>query len=162
MNLKNFLLIVFLLIGSASFSQIETEEKVFQINEPDSFAVGSVTVIKKDDRIAILEKKLAEYNAAVIYKGTRTARGYRLMLLSTNDRNAALALRSKLLQNFPEQNVYMSFQSPFIKLKFGNFLDKKEAQKYQSQITAMGLVSGNIYVLPETIEVRPENVEVQP
>ena len=159
MNLKNFLLISFLLIGSASFAQVETEEKVFQINEPDSFAVGTVVVIQKDSRITALEKKLAEYNASVIYKSTRTARGYRLMLLNTSDRNAALALRSKLLQSFPEQNVYISFQSPYIKLKFGNFLDKAEATKYQKQIMSMGLVTGNIYVLPETIEVRPEKTD---
>lgn len=160
MNVKNFLLASFLGIGSAAFAQVETEEKVFQINEPDSFAVGNVVVLQKDERIAILEKKLAEYNAAIIYKNTRTAKGYRLMLLSTSDRNLALSLRGKLLQTFPEQNVYMSFQSPYIKLKFGNFLDKAEAIKYQKQIAAMGLVTGNIYVLPETIEVRPEKVEI--
>ena len=159
MNLKNFLLISFLLIGSAAFAQVETEEKVFQINEPDSFAVGTVVVIQKDSRITTLEKKLAEYNAGIIYKNTRTAKGYRLMLLNTSDRNAAISLRSKLLQSFPEQSVYMTFQSPYIKLKFGNFLDKNEAQRYQKQITAMGLVTGNIYVLPETIEVRPEKIE---
>ncbi len=159
MNLKNFILISFLLFSSAAFAQTETEEKVFQINEPDSFAVGNVVVIQKDSRITALEKKLAEYNASVIYKSTRSAKGFRLMLLNTSDRNAALALRTKLLQYFPEQNVYMSFQSPYIKLKFGNFLDKAEAQKYQKQITSLGLVTGNIYVLPETIEVRPEKTE---
>lgn len=159
MNLKNFLLFSFLLIGGSAFAQVEeTAEKVFQINEPDSFAVGNIAV-EKDNRITQLEKKLAEYNASIIYKNTRTAKGYRLMLLNTSDRSTALALRSKLLQSFPEQNVYMSFQSPYIKLKFGNFLDKAEAVKYQKQITAMGLVSGNIYVLPETIEVRPEKID---
>lgn len=159
MNLKNFLPALFLIIGSQAIAQVETEEKVFQINEPDSFAVGNVVLVEKDSRITILEKKLAEYNAAVVYKNTRTAKGYRLMLLSTSDRNMAITLRSKLLQSFPDQNVYMSFQSPFIKLKFGNFLDKAEAVKYQKQILAMGLVNGNIYVLPETIEVRPEKQE---
>lgn len=159
MNLKNFLPALFLIIGSQAIAQVETEEKVFQINEPDSFAVGNVVLVEKDSRITVLEKKLAEYNAAVVYKNTRTAKGYRLMLLSTSDRNMAITLRSKLLQSFPDQNVYMSFQSPFIKLKFGNFLDKAEALKYQKQILAMGLVNGNIYVLPETIEVRPEKQE---
>ncbi len=159
MNLKNFLPALFLIIGSQAIAQVETEEKVFQINEPDSFAVGNVVLVEKDSRITVLEKKLAEYNAAVVYKNTRTAKGYRLMLLSTSDRNMAITLRSKLLQSFPDQNVYMSFQSPFIKLKFGNFLDKAEAVKYQKQILAMGLVNGNIYVLPETIEVRPEKQE---
>ncbi len=159
MNLKNILPALFLIIGSQAFAQVETEEKVFQINEPDSFAVGNVVLVEKDNRITILEKKLAEYNAAVVYKNTRTAKGYRLMLLSTSDRNTAITLRSRLLQSFPDQNVYMSFQSPFIKLKFGNFLDKAEALKYQKQILAMGLVNGNIYVLPETIEVRPEKQE---
>lgn len=160
MKNKYFCLIVSLLFYTFSFAQVEGEEKVFQINnEPDSFALGTVTVVKKDNRITILEKKLAKHNATVIYKNTRTAKGFRLMLLNTNDRNLALSIRAKLLQNFPEQNVYMIFQSPYIKLKFGNFLDKAEAQRYRKQITSLNLVTGNIYILPEMIEVRTEKIE---
>lgn len=113
--------------------------------------------VYKDERLDILAKKEAAFNEANAYTlGPRSARGYRLMLLSTSDRPAAMRLRSELLRRFPEQKVYMSFQPPNIKLRFGNFIDRNDAEKYKKEITRTRLVINNIYVLPETIEVKPE------
>jgi len=50
----------------------------------------------------------------------------------------------------------MSFQPPNIKLKFGNFLDKTEAEKYKNDIIRQKIVTTNIYVIPELIEVKPD------
>ena len=55
----------------------------------------------------------------------------------------------------------MIFQSPFIKLKFGNFLVKKEADDYRKQINALKIVPGNIYIVPETVEVKAEKITAQ-
>ncbi len=113
--------------------------------------------IYKDERLDLLAKKEAAFNEANGYTlGPRSARGYRLMLLSTSDRPAAMRLRSELLRRFPEQKIYMSFQPPNIKLRFGNFIDRADAEKYKKEITRTRLVLNNIYVLPETIEVKPE------
>lgn len=125
-------------------------------SEPgDTLPKGMVT-INKDPRIDILGKKMAEYNAKNAYLNGRTAKGYRLMLLSSNDRNMAMKLRSQLLQLYPDQGVYMSFQSPYIKLKFGNFLEKDDAERMRKEIMNRNLVPGNIYIVPETIEVKPD------
>ncbi len=121
----------------------------------DTPLFGNVTV-KKDPRLDILGTKLAEYNEAVAAKKARAAKGYRLMLLTTNDRSKAMSVRSSLIQQFPDHKVYMIFQSPFIKLKFGNFVEKKEAEDVRKQILASGIITGNIYLIPETVEVRPE------
>ena len=115
---------------------------------------GKLTVIK-DYRIDILAKKEAEFNEALAL-GPKSARGYRLMLLSTNDRTQAMNLRARLLQRFPEQKVYMSFQPPYIKLKFGNFLEKSEADQYKKDINSSKLVTTNIYLVPEIIEIKPD------
>ncbi len=120
----------------------------------DTALLGTVTVTK-DDRIDIFAEKLAAYNDNII-KNIKASKGYRLMLLSTSDRNQAMQVRSKLLQQFPDQKVYMAFQSPYIKLKFGNFTGKEEADKFRKQILSRKIVTGNIYVLPETIEVKPD------
>ena len=77
---------------------------------------GKVTVVK-DPRIESLGKKMAEYNESLANK-LHSTRGYRLMILSTSDRPKAIQVRSQLLQLFPDQSIYMVFQSPFIKLKF--------------------------------------------
>ena len=67
-----------------------------------------------------------------------------------------MKLRAQLLQRFPEQKVYMSFQPPYIKLRFGNFVEKADADKYKKEITRTKLVTNNIYLLNETIEVKPD------
>ena len=123
----------------------------------DTTEYGTVTV-NKDKRIDILGEKMLAYNVALA-KNIRSGKGYRLMLLSTNDRDVAMSLRSKLLQQYPEHKVYMAYQNPFIKIKMGNFVEKADAEKLKKQLLAQKLVTGNIYVLPETIEIKPEAEE---
>jgi hypothetical protein len=65
-------------------------------------------------------------------------------------------VRAELLKDYPEQKVYMIFQQPYIKLKFGNFLEKEEAEKYKDEIIKTKLLSNNIYLLSEMIEVKPD------
>ena len=113
--------------------------------------IGTVTVIK-DPRLDILAKKEAEFNSSAI----KSSKGFRLMVISSNDRNLTMKVRSQLLQRYPEQKVYMTFQSPFIKIKFGNFVDKEEAARYKSQIMSSKIVANNVYIVDETIEVKQD------
>ena len=128
----------------------------------DSTISGTATVIK-DPRIDLLGKKMAEYNSSlgtVTYtNGLTSAKGYRLMVVSTSDRPFAMKIRAQLYQMFPDQKQYMSFQMPNIKIKFGNFLDKADAEKVRKQILNTKLVTTNIYILPETIEIKPPKEE---
>jgi hypothetical protein len=48
----------------------------------------------------------------------------------------------------------MWYANPYIRIKFGNFRTKEEADVYKKQISKM-LGGANIYYLPETIEVDP-------
>ena len=116
---------------------------------------GKVTIIK-DSRLDELAKIEAGFNDVIVAKSKTTAKGYRLMLLSTNDRTLAMKVRTQLLQRYPDQKVYMSFQPPYIKLKFGNFLDKGEAEDYRKEILQNKMVTSNIYLSAERIEVKPE------
>jgi hypothetical protein len=117
-------------------------------------------VIKKDARVDVLGEKMLAYNIG-LSKNIRSGKGYRLMVLSTNDRNLAMQLRSKLLQQYPEHKVYMIYQNPFIKLKMGNFVEKEEAENFKKQLLKQKIMPGNIYVLPENIELKPEIEEVE-
>ncbi len=111
-------------------------------------------IIQKDKRIDLLGEKMYAYNAGLA-KNILSARGYRLMVLSSNDRSFAMKLRSSLLQQYPEHKVYMVYQNPFIKLKMGNFVDKTEAENFKKQLIRQGLVTGNIYLLSEMVEIKP-------
>jgi hypothetical protein len=119
----------------------------------DSAVAGKVTVIK-DPRLDILAKAEAELNKATVGLGVKNAKGYRLLVLSSNDRDYVKKVRTELLQRFPEEKVYMTFQAPFIKLKFGNFVEKEDAEKYRKLITNSKIVTTNVYMVPEIVEVK--------
>jgi len=125
-----------------------------QVATPDSAAMGKITVIK-DSRLDELARKEAAFNEA-LGLAAKSSNGFRLLILNTNDRPLAMKVRSELLQQFPEQKVYMGFQPPFIKLKFGNFSTKEEAEAYKKDILRYKIITGNIYLLPETIEIKPD------
>src|ERR1700742_2234785 len=85
---------------------------VFAQTTADSTESNEITV-NKDPRLTVLAKSEAQINDANgVLLGAKAARGYRLMLLNTNNKDVAIKLRAQLLQNFPEQKVYMSFQPP--------------------------------------------------
>jgi hypothetical protein len=119
----------------------------------DTATTGKITV-NKDPRLEILAKQEAEINKATVGLGTKAAKGYRLLVVNSNDRSYAMKVRAALLQRFPEEKVYMSFQAPFIKLKFGNFVEKEDAEKYRKMLASSRIVTTNIYLVPEIVEVK--------
>jgi hypothetical protein len=50
----------------------------------------------------------------------------------------------------------MSYQAPFIKLKFGDFVERGDAERAKKQIIRGGLVTGGVYIVPDTIELKPD------
>ena len=126
-----------------------------QIPVTDSAVTGKVTVIK-DPRLDILAQKEAEFNKATVGMGSKAAKGYRLLVVSSNDRNYAMKVRAELLQRFPEQKPYMTFQAPFIKIKFGDFVEKGEAERYKKMIASYKIVTNNIYLVSEVVEVKAD------
>lgn len=111
-------------------------------------------VVYKDYRINTLEAKESKINIENLKNMARFRKGYRLMLLNTSDKNYAFKIRTELLQKFPEQKLYMWFANPYIRLKFGNFYDKDEAEAYRKKISPI-LGGATIYLLNETVEIPP-------
>lgn len=158
--MKQFITLIFIAVCTVLNAQTTSVVKppVKPSAVPADTALNGKVTIQKDPRLDILAKKEAEFNA-IAALGPRAAKGYRLMVLNSNDRNFAMKVRGQLLQNFPDQKVYMSFQAPFIKLKLGNFLDKDEAEKMKKQIVAKKIVTNNVYVVPEIIEVKGDKTK---
>jgi len=142
--MKFLLILILFSFSKFSFSQ-----------SSDSLQQNKVVVFK-DYRLNILQRKEAEINNEVLKKTVYTTSGYRLMVLNTSDKNYAFKVRAELLQKFPEQKPYMWYSNPYIRIKFGNFKTKEEADVYKKQISDM-LGGANIYYLAETIEVVPGN-----
>ena len=142
---KIFFLVFGLLAVSGLFAQN---------SNADTTTIVKVTV-NKDPRLDVLAK--AEVDIAKM--ATRYAKGYRLFVLKSDNREYAMKVRAYLLQNFPEEKVIMTYQSPFIKMKFGDFEDKEAAEKCKNIIIKAGVVTGGIYVVPDTIELKPDKTE---
>jgi len=121
----------------------------------DTIVAGKVNR-NKAPRRDLLGKEQAEIAKANSKSAARFTKGYRLFVLKTDDRDYAMKVRAYLLQNFPEEKVIMTYQAPFIKMKFGDFEDKEAAEKIKKQITRDGVVKGGIYVVPDTIELKPD------
>lgn len=112
-------------------------------------------VVHQDYRMDLLAKRESEINTAILKEKARIGKGYRLMILNTYDRAYAMKIRGELLQKYPDQKTYMWFANPYIRIKFGNFKTKEDAEPYQREISKM-MNGATIYFLPDNIEVKPD------
>ena len=113
---------------------------------------GSI-VVHKDPRLDLLVKKQVQINEETSRDSRRVAKGFRLMVITTNNRDEAIAAKTKVYTYFPELKAYMWHQSPYYKLKVGNFKERKEAEDYQKRL--------NIY-FPKGVFIMSDRVEVKP
>ena len=142
--MKTFLVLLFFaLCSSNSFAQSDTS--------------GIGVVVHKDPRLDLLVKKQASINTVSKKSVGRTMRGYRLMVLNTNKREDAIAAKTKVYTYFPELKAYLTYQSPFFRLKAGNFKTRDEAEKYKKEMAP--LFPKGVFILNDTIEVKAEKTE---
>ncbi len=144
-NKKNIALFIFTLIFFNTCLFAQTADTV----------ASNKIIIHEDYRMDILARKESDLNTAILKAQSRVGKGYRLMVLNSSDRGYAMKVRAELLQNYPEQKIYMGFANPYIKIKFGNFKTQEDAEPYRKAISKM-LNGASIYILSETIEVKPD------
>ena len=116
---KIFLIAAFL-FSLNSFSQDTTWHKTVDT---------SSVIVHKDPRIDLLVKKQIQINEETSREARRVGKGYRLLVINTNNRDEATAAKTKVYTFFPELKSYLLYQAPFFKLKVGNFKEKKEAEE---------------------------------
>ena len=132
---------------------------LFTINSfaQDSTGKSSIdtnyVVVHKDPRVDLLVKKQAQINEETSRAGRRTDKGFRLMIISTNNREEAIAAKTKVYTYFPELKAYLWHQSPYYKLKAGNFKDRKDAEAYQKRLNVY--FPKGVFIMKDVIEVKP-------
>lgn len=139
--MKSLFLILTLSLFQTSFAQTDT-------------LVSPAVIVHKDSRIDALVRKQAAINIAAKKSAGRTMRGFRLLVINTNSRDEAIAAKTKIYTHFPDQKAYLTYQSPFFKLKTGNYQTRDEAKRYQTLMNT--LFPKGVYIINDTIEVRPE------
>src|SRR5690606_20927023 len=104
-------------------------------------------------RVDLLVKKQAQINEESSRDARRTDKGYRLMIISTNSRDEAIAAKTKIYTHFPELKAYLWYQSPYFKVKAGNFKDRKDAEAYQKRVSTY--FPKGVFIMKDIIEVKP-------
>ena len=136
--MKSCIFLVFIFVSLTSIAQSDSNN----------------VVVHKDPRIDLLIKKQIEINEVTTRNSRRSAQGYRIQVISTNNRTKALEAKTKIYQRFPELKTYLMYQSPFFKLKVGNFLERQDAESYMQDI--IQLFPSGVYVVRDMVEVKPE------
>lgn len=110
--------------------------------------------IVKDRRLDLLMQKQEELNRKAYLDNNRTGAGFRILVVSTNDRNQAFSVKTTLMREFPDQKTYLMYQSPYFKIHIGNFRTRKDADALRRQI--MEIYPNGVIVIPSTVELKPE------
>lgn len=143
--MKSIITFSFLLICLAGFAQTDTTGKL----PADSNSV----IIHKDARLDLLVKKQAVINEVTSRDSRRTDKGFRLMIISTTSRDEALAAKTKVYTYFPDLKAYLWYQSPYFRVKAGNFKDRKDAEAYQKRMNSY--FPRGVFIMKDVIEVKP-------
>ena len=113
---------------------------------------SNTVIVHKDSRLDLLVKKQAVINEVTSREGRRSDKGFRLMIISTSNREEALAAKTKVYTYFPELKAYLWHQSPYYKLKAGNFKDRKDAEAFQRRLNAY--FPKGVFIMKDIIEVK--------
>ncbi|MEO5682424.1 MAG: SPOR domain-containing protein [Chitinophagaceae bacterium] len=112
----------------------------------------SSIVIHKDPRVDLLVKKQTQINEATTREARRNVAGFRIQVINTSDRNAAISAKTKIYQLYPELKAYLLYQAPYFRLRVGNFKDKEEAEDYRKSLSKE--FPNSVFLVRDTIEVK--------
>lgn len=132
-------------ISATLFAQQDTVSK-----QP---ADSNTVIVHKDPRLDLLIKKQVTINEVTSRDGRRTDKGFRLMIISTTNRDEAIAAKTKIYTYFPELKAYLWYQSPYFRVKAGNFKDRKDAESYQKRLNSY--FPRGVFIMKDVIEVKP-------
>ena len=122
-----------------------------QNGNPDTIPdTANAVIIHKDPRLDLLVKKQAEVNKVTGVDNRKTDKGYRILVISTNNREEALKAKTKIYTYFPDLKAYLWYQSPYFRVKAGNFKDKQTADKYKNRLSVY--FPNGVFVMKDIIE----------
>ena len=79
-----------------------------------------------------------------------TVEGYRIQLIQHTNRDNVRAQKTKLLTRFPHLRAYETYDSPFFRLRVGDFKTRLDAYKVYSQIKSS---FRNAFIAPDQVNV---------
>jgi len=127
---------------------------LFCVNRSFAQTDSGVVIVHKDPRVDQLIKKQIQINDITTRDSRRNVAGFRIMVISSSDRNKVFSTKAKIYQQYPELKPYILYLPPNYKLKVGNFKTQEEAQPYFDRL--LKLYPTGVYIIHDMIEVKPE------
>lgn len=121
-----------------------------------TIAVAADTlIVHKDPRLDLLSAKQALINKySAMLTGNGLYKGYRIQVISTSSREEAFKIKTELLTKFPGEKTYLLFQSPYFKVRIGNFVNREDADALRNQLNK--IFSFTVYVVEDAVEYTPK------
>lgn len=102
----------------------------------DSLSGARVTVIQD----SAIENSMADRNRSTRAVKSGTGAGFRIQVFSSNvqrtAKSEAFNIEKEIRTAFPELGVYVSYTSPFWKVRVGDFKTSEEAQAFRPELIA--------------------------
>lgn len=83
-----------------------------------------------------------------------TVDGYRVLVVATDNMDAANSVRADILDKIQRKEVYISFEPPFYKVKIGDFTDIAESNNLKFKLNQLGYTEAR--VVQETVNIFEE------
>ena len=115
---------------------------------------GDTIIVHKDPRLDIFTAKQASINKVTARMSSNGLfKGYRLQVLNTRSRDDAFKTKAMLLENFPDEKTYVLYQSPYFKVRIGNFVNRNDAENFKKELSLF--IAQPAYVVEDLIEYMP-------
>ncbi|HNJ58346.1 MAG TPA: SPOR domain-containing protein, partial [Chitinophagaceae bacterium] len=80
-------------------------------------------------------------------------KGFRLQIISTREREKAFNIKAELLTKYPEEKSYVLFQSPYFRVRIGNFVKREDAEKFRKILNKT--YKNGVFIVEDVIDYIP-------
>lgn len=155
--MKARILLTALLLLSLGVSLAQAQQELpnaFQVSGKQAAApdAAGMQAVIQDSRIALLIDKQVYLNTLAL----RHMPGYRVQVISTMDRSKANAAKAKLMQLFPDYDTYLSYQSPYFRVRIGDFRSQEDAEALQQRLNEY--FPNGVFTVRDYIHITPEQL----
>ncbi len=128
-----YIVVLLVFIVNSSFSQEKIDSNfIYTVAIAPNDTLGAIAIFQEENIQSLLEKKI-KVNEARPYQF-----GYRLQIMSltgANSRDDVNMEKAKILMKYDNVEVYIVYNSPYFKLRIGDFRTELEAVHYLQAIT---------------------------
>jgi len=84
-------------------------------------------------------------------------KGFRIQIISTTNRDQAIKAKADIMARVPNEKGYLTYNSPYFKVRIGNFIKREDADKLRTQLNKY--YPQGIYVVDDAIEYTLKDAE---